>query len=134
MRLAPDSIVFLIRSSSQLHVGSSPDLEMKEEDEEGKPAWAGDQIPPEELEQVRKKFRLTPEQMKQVVETSRQQAAQQITSSSWTPHQKLNTVVYVIMLSVLVYVLNRDYGNLATIWFVQTFPKEAHTLGLIRHP
>ncbi len=98
--------------------------------EEGKPTWEGDQIPPEELEQIRKKFRLTVEQMKQVVETARQQ----ITSSSWTPHQKLNTMVYVSMLSVLVYVLNRDYGNLAIIWFVQTFPKEAHTLGLIRRP
>lgn len=43
--------------------------------------------------------------------------------------QGLNVTIYVALLSALVYFINRDYGNAATIWLVQTFPREAETMG-----
>lgn len=105
-------------------------------------------LPPNQIEKIRKTFRLTHAQMEQVLDVSRRQhnnnndegiggmGSSLLSSSSlssWTPHQKMNGLAYLLMLSVLVYVLNRDYGNVVTIWFVQTFPKEARTLGLL-HP
>ncbi|KAL7479695.1 hypothetical protein ACHAW6_005420 [Cyclotella cf. meneghiniana] len=42
----------------------------------------------------------------------------------------INAVILAIFLSGLVYVLNRDYGNLVTIWFVRSFPRESATIGL----
>ena len=108
-------------------------------------------LPPNQIEKIRKTFRLTHAQMEEVLDESRRQhnnnnnnndegiggmGSSLLSSSSlssWTPHQKMNGLAYLLMLSVLVYVLNRDYGNVVTIWFVQTFPKEARTLGLL-HP
>ena len=62
--------------------------------------------------------------------TSRQEAVSNH-SPSWTPHQTLNFATYCIMFLVLLYILEQEYGNVASIWFIQTFPKEAYTLGLI---
>jgi hypothetical protein len=107
--------------------------------EEGKEAahdnddgrWAGDVVPSEAIENLRKKFDLTPTQMKTVMETSRKQyLSQNYDDDSWTPHQKLNVLVYGIMFSVLVFVVNRDYGNIVSIWFATRFPKEAAVLGI----
>ena len=95
--------------------------------------WAGDSIPQEHLEQLRKRFSLTREQMKRVMDVSRRQAMTgrlDDDPSFWTPHQQLNALVYTILFFLFVYFVNRDYGNLATIWFAQNFPNEAATLGI----
>ena len=44
--------------------------------------------------------------------------------------QILNLLVYISLASGLIYFINRDYGNVITIWFVNAFPREAETLGL----
>lgn len=74
--------------------------------------------------------------MEKALELSRREArtgsAHQEESSSWTPYQKLNAGVYVIMISVMIYFFNRDYGNIVTHSFIRFFPKEAAILGLPR--
>lgn len=94
--------------------------------------WEGDIIPPEELERIRKRFRLTPQQMSRVMELSKQQSTLQPSSKSLTPHQTLNRLVYLCMFLVLAYIIHRDYGNVATVWLGQLFPKEAKMLGLLK--
>ena len=37
------------------------------------------------------------------------------------------------LLSCFVYILNKDYNDIVTIWFVRTFPRESSTLGLSLH-
>jgi hypothetical protein len=70
--------------------------------------------------------------MEKVLERSREEArtgsAHQ--EESWTPHKKLNAGVYVIMISLMIYFFNRDYGNIVTHSFIRLFPKEAAILGL----
>mmetsp|Transcript_21015 Transcript_21015/g.37969 ORF Transcript_21015/g.37969 Transcript_21015/m.37969 type:complete len:151 (+) Transcript_21015:186-638(+) len=44
--------------------------------------------------------------------------------------QILNILVYLFLFLGIMYFLNRDYDNIATKWFVRTFPSEAATLGL----
>jgi hypothetical protein len=113
------------------------DASTEQQQQQQQQPWEGDQIPAQDLERLRKKLDLTPEQMKRVMETSRNQAMGGGVRNddgggggSWTPHQKLNTLVYLILFGILIHVVNRDYGNLATVWFVRMFPKEAKTLGI----
>jgi DNA-binding transcriptional regulator YiaG len=94
--------------------------------------WEGDIIPPEELERIRKRFRLTPQQMSRVMELSKEQSTLQPSSKSLTPHQTLNRLVYLCMFLVLAYIIHRDYGNVSTVWLCQLFPKEAKMLGLLK--
>eukprot|EP00980_Cylindrotheca_fusiformis_P003806 scaffold839_cov138-Cylindrotheca_fusiformis.AAC.1 len=75
-------------------------------------AWEGDNIPHEELEQIRKRFRLTPEQMAHAIEQSKEQSQSRTSKPPTTPHQKLNRLVYLGMFLV--------------------FPKEAKVLGLLK--
>mmetsp|Transcript_18718 Transcript_18718/g.52069 ORF Transcript_18718/g.52069 Transcript_18718/m.52069 type:complete len:195 (-) Transcript_18718:1546-2130(-) len=117
---------------------SSPSQNQQEAKAAQTQPWAGDDIPPEQLEQIRKKFRLTQEQMSIVMQQSKQQQQLQQTSPglkpqtpSWTPHQTMNTSVYCILISTIIYFLNRDYDGIITKLFIQWFPKEAGTLGLI---
>jgi hypothetical protein len=42
----------------------------------------------------------------------------------------IKMILFAGLLSWLVFVLNRDYGNIVTIWFVRTFPRESSTFGL----
>lgn len=95
-------------------------------------SWPGDEIPLEQLESIRKKFRLSPQRFQKVLEQSREEdrtgSAHQ--EESWTPHQKLNACVYVIMISVIIYFFNRDYESIVTHSFIRFFPKEAAILGL----
>jgi hypothetical protein len=133
--------LFTTGSASQLReqVPSKAEKSSREQqhilkDDSTKP-WEGDQITTQDLERLGKKLDLTPEQMNRVMETSRRQAMgggvhDYDRGGSWTPHQKLNTLVYVILFGILIHVVNRDYGNLATVWFVRIFPKEAKTLGI----
>jgi hypothetical protein len=95
--------------------------------------WAGDRIPPAELEKIRKRFKLTKEQMKIVMAKSKKNelVATKDATTSWTPHQQLNAVVYTILIGALIYVGNREYGNILTHWFIESFPREAEILGLI---
>mmetsp|Transcript_13714 Transcript_13714/g.39144 ORF Transcript_13714/g.39144 Transcript_13714/m.39144 type:complete len:181 (-) Transcript_13714:1791-2333(-) len=99
--------------------------------------WAGEDIPPEQLERIRKRFRLTNEQMEAVLQESRLQLSTDgqksasASSLSWTPHQTLNGMTYCIILGVVVYVFNRDYDGIVTKVFLQWFPREAATLGLV---
>jgi hypothetical protein len=37
---------------------------------------------------------------------------------------------FIGLLSSLVLILNRDYNNIVTVWFVRTFPRESSTFGL----
>jgi hypothetical protein len=94
--------------------------------------WEGDIIPPEELERIRKRFRLTPQQMARVMKLSKEQSTLQSSSKSLTPHQTLNRLVYLFMFLVLAYIIHRDYGNVSTVWLGQLFPKEAKMLGLLK--
>jgi hypothetical protein len=43
--------------------------------------------------------------------------------------QKVNLVIYGSMFVGLIYVLNRDYNSVATLWFIRMFPREAKVLG-----
>lgn len=97
-------------------------------------SWEGENIPLEELERIRKRFRLTPHQMTRVMEQSKEQSTLQAGNSGsksiTTPHQTLNRLMYLCMFMVLGYILNRDYGNILIVWLFQFFPKEAKLLGL----
>lgn len=93
--------------------------------------WAGDKIPKEERDKLQKKFKLTDEQMVQVMNKSREQFRGQADVEDATSfHRQLNLVIYVLIICVLVYVVNRDYKNYISFWFARYFPKEARTLGL----
>ncbi len=46
-----------------------------------------------------------------------------------TMTQKINLLIYGSLILVMVYVLNRDYERVVTMWFVRMFPREAKTLG-----
>lgn len=93
--------------------------------------WAGDKIPKEERDKLQKKFKLTDEQMVEVMNKSRQQFRGQADVEDATSfHRQLNSVIYVLIICVLVYVVNRDYKNYISFWFARYFPKEARTLGL----
>ncbi|CAJ1960682.1 unnamed protein product [Cylindrotheca closterium] len=105
---------------------------VKSELDKGSSSWDGDSIPKEELERIRKRFRMTPQQMTRVVALSKAEGTQDPKYSSLTPHQQLNRMVYLVMIMVLIYILNRDYGNVVLVWFVQIFPKEAEILGLVK--
>jgi hypothetical protein len=90
-------------------------------------------LPPEELERIRQRFRLTKEQMDKVMKDSKNEAEHGHASSmvaTWTPHQTLNRLVYLVLFAILVYVFHRDYGPVVTMWLTQIFPKEANTLGI----
>jgi hypothetical protein len=121
----------------KVDTGSKPTDEKKQQQKpsaaEQDSSWPGDEILPEKLETIRKKFRLTPQQMEKVLEQSREEARTGSSAhqeESWTPHQQLNAGVYVIMISVMIYFFNRDYGNIVTHSFIRFFPKEAAILGL----
>ena len=43
-------------------------------------------------------------------------------------NQKVDFIVYLIAIGLLIYFVNRDYGNIATKWFTRTFPNEAAVL------
>lgn len=95
-----------------------------------------DQLKPEHVEKIRKKFRLTTEQMTNVIQRAQSQNCQfgggrslSFNSDDWTPHQQLNAMVYCILLSVLAFTIYRDYGDWIVICFARAFPKEASVLG-----
>lgn len=92
--------------------------------------WAGDKIPKEQLEKLQKRFKLTDEQMKQVMQKSKQEYQGEGNIDPGAFHRQLNLLVYVIIISVLVYVINRDYKDFISFWFARYFPVEARTLGM----
>ena len=51
------------------------------------------------------------------------------TKSEWTPHQKLNAIVYLVMITVSIIILDQEYYNGAfSYWVYQNaFPREAAT-------
>jgi hypothetical protein len=55
----------------------------------------------------------------------------QETGAGWTPHQKMNFVVYVILISVALLVLNCEYGGVFSKLARIYFPREASALGLL---
>jgi hypothetical protein len=109
---------------------SSPPAD-KQEDYAGRATekpWAGDKIPKEELQRIRIKYNLTPQQMKQVIDKSRRQHATGVEERNvW---RILNRLVYFISFSLMLYIFNRDYGAHSAFWFAYYFPKEARTLGI----
>ena len=80
------------------------------------------------LERVRQAYGLTQDQMNQVVQDGKTQAATGSPANNSSPHCRLNAVVYVVILSVLVIVLNHQYDNYVARWFGRWFPREAATL------
>ena len=84
---------------------------------------------------------LSQDQMKDVVETSKQkyqdthqegrgETLEETDMDVPTFFKTLNRLMYMGMVIVLIYVLNRDYDNIVTVWFVKTFPKEAGVFGI----
>ena len=57
--------------------------------------------------------------------------------SGWTPHQKLNTIVYLAMIIVSILILNHEYNGAFSVWIYHyLFPREAtflHELFGYRH-
>jgi hypothetical protein len=47
----------------------------------------------------------------------------------WTPHRKMNFVVYIVIFSVAYFILDREYGGFLTIWLRMYFPRESAALG-----
>ena len=69
--------------------------------------------------------------MDKVMKDSKNEAEQGHASAmvaTWTPHQTLNRLVYLLLFAILVYVFHRDYGPVVTMWLAHVFPKEANTL------
>ena len=108
------------------------------EPSEQKGEWAGDKIPLETLENTRNKLGITVEQMDEAVSKARNYAMKRSSEvDRLDPEEyiisfktQLHGTIYVCFLSCLVYFLNREYDNIMTIWFIQTFPREAETLGI----
>ena len=97
--------------------------------------WVGDDIPAEKLEALRVKMGLSQDQMKEVMDVSKQEYLLGVagTPTCWNASKllkTLNKLVYIGMFIVLIYVLNRDYDNIVTIWFVRNFPREARVFGI----
>jgi hypothetical protein len=94
-------------------------------------AWAGDKIPQKDLDRLQKKFKLTNDQMKHVMERSRgEYHFQPVMNDARAFHDQINMIVYAVILAVLVYVINRDYNQFVSFWFARYFPTEARTLGM----
>jgi hypothetical protein len=53
----------------------------------------------------------------------------QDSGGGWTPHRRLNFVVYIILVSGAFLVLDREYEGILTVWLRMHFPREAATLG-----
>jgi hypothetical protein len=93
-------------------------------------AWAGDRIPKKDLEKLQKKFHLTDDQMTQVMERSRGEfRGQPVMNDARAFHDQLNMIVYILILAVLRFVINRDYDNFVSFWFARYFPTEARAFG-----
>lgn len=45
--------------------------------------------------------------------------------------QKINWLVYSILIGAFIYFMNRDYDGAIKILFIQYFPREAKTLGFV---
>ena len=118
------------KSAQQVRADRDTVEKAKTELKKETPSWDGDDIPEEELERIRKRFRLTHEQMARVMKLSKEEATMD-QKSYLTPHQRMNRMVYTIMILVLIYILNRDYGNIVLVWLLQMFPTEAKVLGLM---
>lgn len=94
-------------------------------------SWAGDQLPPELLQRTRKRFNLTQEQMDEVLKQSKTEALSKIDSdNSFSVSQTINATVYLSLVCILIYYVNRDYDNAVTKWFIHNFPREAETLSI----
>lgn len=121
------------KTSDVVQQSSSSELEQKDE-------WAGDNIPKQQLEEARKKLGVSKEQMDEAIEQARASSLNKskgagdldLENDIISGKTMLNCLVYVCLFSFGVYFLNHEYDNLATIWFIRMFPKEAETLGITR--
>jgi hypothetical protein len=57
----------------------------------------------------------------------------QDSDGGWTPHRRLNYIVYIILISGAFLVLDREYGGILSVWLRMHFPREAATLGFKVH-
>lgn len=55
-------------------------------------------------------------------------------AEGWTPHQKMNLLVYVILITITVVILTREYGSDWTIYVKHFFPREAAVFDRILRP
>lgn len=94
------------------------------------------------LEAGRKKYDLTSEEIKQILQKQRTNKDNNNDDDllldmnndiedelDLTITQKFNLFIYGSLFIGCIYVLNRDYDSVVTMWFVRMFPREAKTLG-----
>ena len=84
------------------------------------------------LEAARKKYDLTSEEIETLLRKktkSKKYETELEDELNFTLTQKLNFVIYGSFILVIIYVLNRDYDSVVSMWFASLFPKEAKTLG-----
>lgn len=77
------------------------------------------------------------EQMKQIIQATQQQEKKAIPSSknnhddsTISIFSMIKMLIFTGLLTSLIYILNRDYNNVVTVWFIETFPRESSTFGL----
>jgi len=108
--------------------------------------WGGDAIPKGKLEKARKKFGLTNEQMDNAIKDAKDYAMKHrhdgggyqsnIGDDADVNISTLTMIKWVVQLSLfalLIYVINAEYDNVLTIWFIRTFPIEAEILGITNY-
>jgi hypothetical protein len=77
---------------------------------------------------------LTPEQQQHAGQRPRgRDRSSQDSDGGWTPHRRLNVIVYIILVSGAFIVLDREYGGILSVWLRVHFPREAATLGFKIH-
>ena len=89
------------------------------------------------LEHTRKSLGFTEEQMDIFIQKAKQKGKdshshfQDIEDDlELTLTQKLNLLVYGSFIVATIYILNRDYDSVVTLWLIKMFPRESRTLGL----
>jgi len=143
-KIGEGSSSIVINNDKLDNVNESRTMQSKSKSNKNDFEWAGDNIHPQKIELLRTKLGLTNEQMQNVIRKSqREWESSHNDSYGWnyskTNHnindgmtitQKVNVIVYSSLIVMLVYFINRDYDNVATIWFVRMFPKESRMLGI----
>mmetsp|Transcript_2060 Transcript_2060/g.2805 ORF Transcript_2060/g.2805 Transcript_2060/m.2805 type:complete len:223 (+) Transcript_2060:116-784(+) len=90
----------------------------------------------EKLQKTKEKYGLSNQEMEKMIKFNNMKKRQQSSMKDeeedlgLTLAQWLNLGVYTTFMIGTIYLLNRDYDSIVTLWFIRTFPREAKTLGL----
>merc|ERR1719232_769706 len=96
-------------------------------------SWPGDSLDQSKIIRIQSIFKLSDDQMNDVLKMSKEEAFNKRNNNYddiISLESKVNWVVYIVLFALLIYILNRDYGNIVTWLFIRTFPKEAKLLRL----